>query len=103
MAKPEYFAGNLKSFREAAGLTQQQLADKADMKLGGVRDLEQGRVNPTWGSVLALAQALGVDCTAFTQEPQPTEKAGPGRPKKEAEPEPEKPKRPRGRPKKGEG
>lgn len=102
MDEAEHFAENLKKLRNAAGLTQQELADKAGMKLGGVRDLEQGRWGPTWSTVLTLARALGVDCTAFTKEPEPTEKAGPGRPKKEAEPKPEKPKRGRGRPKKGE-
>ena len=92
----------LRELREAAGLGRKELAEKAGMKEGGVRDIEQGLRMPKFDNVVSLANALGVDCTAFTQEPQPTEKAGPGRPKKEAEPEPDKPKRGRGRPKKGE-
>ena len=28
-------------------------------------------LEPSWGNVLALAKALGVDCTAFDQEPAP--------------------------------
>jgi transcriptional regulator with XRE-family HTH domain len=56
------------------------------MKEGGIRDLEQGRRKPSWETVLALAKALGVDCTAFTIEPA-AEAAAPrsrGRPRKDA-------------------
>jgi hypothetical protein len=55
---------------------------------------------PVWSNVVALCQALGVSCEAFTREPTPRAAAGPGRPlKKDADaPAPEQPKRPRGRP-----
>lgn len=78
------FAVRLKELREGAGLTQQKLADDAGLKLGGIRDLEQGRRKPAWETVLALCKALGVDCTAFTQEPasESTEPARRGRPRK---------------------
>jgi hypothetical protein len=40
---------------------------------------------PSWGNVLALASALGVECTAFTQAPSTDRPAQrPGRPKKTA-------------------
>jgi len=39
------------------------------MKIGGIRNLEQGRTYPEWPSVLTLAKALGVTCEAFTQAP----------------------------------
>lgn len=99
----DYFAGRLKELREAAGLTQAQLAEKIGMSLGGLRHLEQGDNRPTWDSVLALAGALGVDCKAFCHEPAEREAAGPGRPPKAtAKSEPTEPaKRPRGRPRKG--
>ncbi len=100
--KPEWFAGRLRELREAAGLTQQQLADAAGLKLAGVRNLEQGRTYPEWPSVLALCQALGVGCDAFTTEPARQPPPGRGRPPKAtAEPvgQPE-PKRSRGRPRK---
>ena len=79
----DWFAPRLKELREASGMTQQALADLAGLKLGGVRDLEQGRNKPTWDTVLALAKALGVGCEAFEQPPatdQPP--AGRGRPRK---------------------
>jgi WD40 repeat protein/DNA-binding SARP family transcriptional activator len=48
--------------RRAAGLTQQELADLAQVSLGTVRDLEQGRTqHPGRGSVSRLAAALGLD------------------------------------------
>jgi len=48
--------------RRAAGLTQQELADLAQVSLGTVRDLEQGRTHrPRPGSMTRLAGALGLD------------------------------------------
>jgi len=48
--------------RRAAGLTQQELADLAQVSLGTVRDLEQGRTyRPYRGSMARLAEALGLD------------------------------------------
>jgi transcriptional regulator with XRE-family HTH domain len=78
----EWFAGRLRELREAKGSTQQQLADAAGLKLGGIRDLEQGRRSPTWETVVALCKALGVTADAFLQEPQERLAAGPGRPRK---------------------
>jgi DNA-binding SARP family transcriptional activator/tetratricopeptide (TPR) repeat protein/DNA-binding XRE family transcriptional regulator len=50
------------SVRQAAGLTQQQLAEKAGVSLGAVRDLEQGRtLRPRWDTAEVLALALGLD------------------------------------------
>jgi transcriptional regulator with XRE-family HTH domain len=98
----EYFAGRLRELREAAGWTQQQLADAAGLTREGVAQLETGRRAPVWKSVLMLAKALGVSCDAFAQPPAEREPPGPGRPPKatvEAD-EPHAPKRPRGRPKK---
>ena len=98
---PEWFAGRLKELREQAGLTQQELADKAGLKLGGIRNLEQGRTYPEWPSVLSLCAALGVECGAFCTPPATEDRPGPGRPQKERpEAADAKEKRPRGRPRK---
>lgn len=80
---PEWFAGRLRELREAKGWTQRQLAEAAGLKIGGVRDIEQGINNPTWPTVLALAQALGVTCEAFNQPPAERPVSKPGRPRKE--------------------
>ncbi|MHB1596105.1 MAG: helix-turn-helix domain-containing protein [Streptosporangiaceae bacterium] len=52
----------IRSYRLAARLTQEQLADAFRFSVGLVRDLEQGRTHsPRWNSVEALTFALGLD------------------------------------------
>ena len=76
------FAARLRELRTAAGLTQAQLAKLAGMHLRGLTKLEQGDREPTWASVLDLAEALGVDCTAFNQVPGELPRPARGRPPK---------------------
>ena len=80
----EMFAGRLRELRTEAGLSQQELAEKAGMTKDGIAHLEQGRRSPSWETVLALCAALGVSCEAFTVSPSPTEPPGRGRPRKAA-------------------
>jgi transcriptional regulator with XRE-family HTH domain len=80
--KAEWFAGRLRELREQAGLSRQQLADRAGMKLGGIRNLEQGMRKPSWETVLALCQALRVSCDAFTKQPGELPPPRAGRPRK---------------------
>ena len=79
------FGARLRELRTAARLSREELAERAGMKVGGVRDLEQGLRVPGWDSVLSLARALGVECTAFTVEATAVEPRKPGRPKKAGE------------------
>jgi transcriptional regulator with XRE-family HTH domain len=65
----ETFAARLKGLREAAGLTQPQLAERAGMNQYGIAKLEQGVREPSWATVQALAAALGVSCEAFMDKP----------------------------------
>src|SRR5262245_38289983 len=90
------FARRLKELREAAGLTQQQLGERAGMHKLSVAKLEQGLREPSWATVQALADALGVSCEAFREEPGPATEAQRGRPRKAVTPEAAA-KRPRGR------
>jgi transcriptional regulator with XRE-family HTH domain len=89
-----WFAGRLKDLREQAGLTQSQLADKAGMHKLTVAKLEQSLREPSWATVIALAAALDVPCTAFLQRPAQRPRQRPGRPVKS---------RPRLGPRKGAG
>lgn len=74
------FARRLKQLREAASLTQQQLAERAGLNQYGVAKLEQGVREPGWSTVQALARALSVNCSAFeSEEDAPAE--GPARPR----------------------
>jgi transcriptional regulator with XRE-family HTH domain len=95
------FAARLKELREQAGLTQKGLAEKAGMALSGVNKLEQGVNKPSWESVVALTEALGVDCRAFLEPAGDIPEARRGRPPKPRQlgKQPA-PKRPRGRPRK---
>jgi transcriptional regulator with XRE-family HTH domain len=100
------FAVRLRSLRAAAGLTQQQLAEKAGVALRTVSSLEQGVNESVLSTLLALGDALGVNCLAFTQADEGEEampqKQGRGRPRKAKAAEAERePKKPRGRPRKG--
>lgn len=65
------FGERLKELREAAGLSQAQLAERAEMNVFGVAKLEQGQREPSWATVQALAAALGVECTAFATKVTP--------------------------------
>ncbi len=80
-----WFQGRLRELREAAGLSRKQLAERAGLRSEkGIRDLEQGRRNPTWETVLALCKALSVKPDAFAEKPAEGEPEKPkgGRPKK---------------------
>jgi transcriptional regulator with XRE-family HTH domain len=46
--------------REELGLTQEALADAADLDPTSVRGLERGIANPTWDVVDRVARALGL-------------------------------------------
>jgi transcriptional regulator with XRE-family HTH domain len=71
----------IQQLREAAEMTQSELAAKAGLTQIGIAQLERGVRSPTWGTVLLLAHALGVPCTEFTKKPT-VEKRKAGRPKK---------------------
>jgi transcriptional regulator with XRE-family HTH domain len=62
------FAVRLKALREARGLSQAELAEAAGLHLSVVFKIEQGvRDDPAWSTVQALAEALGVEVTAFVE------------------------------------
>jgi transcriptional regulator with XRE-family HTH domain len=80
--EPSGFGGRLKELRSRAGLTQPQLAERAGVSKATVADLEQGRYEPSWPMVLALAGALGVPLEDLRAGPS-APRAGRGRPRKE--------------------
>lgn len=56
---PESFGSLLKKYRTVAGLTQQELAEKAGISTRGISDLERGvRRTPYKGTIELLADAL---------------------------------------------
>ena len=73
MNKTETFGQRLQRLRSEAGLTQQQVADKAGVPLQTLRNWEHDRREPLVGAAFKLARALGVDCTALEVSDKPTE------------------------------
>src|SRR5262245_55522711 len=62
----EGFGIRLRGLRKAAGLTQQELANRAGLTREGIAQLETGRRSPAWATVEALCRALQVGPDAFT-------------------------------------
>lgn len=64
------FRIKLKSLREAGGLTQRELADRAGLSLQGIRSLEQGIRRPSADTVRRLATVLGVEVQELLMVPR---------------------------------
>jgi len=77
MARADYFGNRLLAVRKGAGMTQQELADKAGLTQWSIAQIENGHRVPGFETVLALAEALGVPLSAFdpsTEVPKPKPK-----------------------------
>lgn len=55
----------IKDIRKSKGLTQVQLADKAQISRSYLGDLEGDRYNPSLETLRSIANALGVDVSTF--------------------------------------
>lgn len=62
------FGETLRSLREDAGLSREQLAKTAKMSRESVRLYEAGERDPTWKAVQFLAKALGVTTDTFRDQ-----------------------------------
>lgn len=54
------FARNLRKYRKAAGLTQEELAERCGLHRTYIGGIEQGRINVCLRNVGKMADALGV-------------------------------------------
>lgn len=75
------FGDTLKRLREAAGLSQQELAKACKMRQNNISRWERGEREPGWLSVQTLAAALGVKVNEFETMPakrQPKRQTGKG-------------------------
>lgn len=57
----------IRAFREAAGMTQAQLAEKVGMSEPAIRLYELGKRHPRQEAVSLIAEALGVDRQALSE------------------------------------
>ncbi|MDP5239132.1 helix-turn-helix transcriptional regulator [Uliginosibacterium sp. 31-16] len=61
-------ARNLKALRKARELTQEQLAEKAELHVNYVGGIERGERNATIRNIKKLAKALGVPMSVLVDE-----------------------------------
>jgi len=50
----------IRQLRQKRGITQEDLAHAAEITTGTLSLIERGHANPTWGTIKAVATALGV-------------------------------------------
>jgi transcriptional regulator with XRE-family HTH domain len=93
------FGATLRGLREAAGLSQGQLAERAGISVDSIQNWEQERTRPRIDYLPALAAALRVGTDRLLTPTEPATAAKRGRPAKPKAAEPA-PKRRRGRPRK---
>jgi transcriptional regulator with XRE-family HTH domain len=63
------FAARLDAVRLRAGLSWGELARRAGLSRDGVRKLARGEREPSWGTVQAVADALGVSTEELRGRP----------------------------------
>jgi transcriptional regulator with XRE-family HTH domain len=80
----EWFGARLRQIREAARLTQQQLAARVPgLAVRTVSYIETGAKVPGWDTVLGLCVALGCRPDDFASDPGEVRKRKRGRPRKQ--------------------
>jgi transcriptional regulator with XRE-family HTH domain len=70
-ADPRHCGWRLRRLREAAGLTQIELAERSGLRHETISMLELAHETPFGSTVVRLARALEVAPTAFIQDPKP--------------------------------
>jgi transcriptional regulator with XRE-family HTH domain len=67
MDKRDRFAANLRRARAAAGISQEELADRCELHRTEVSLLERGGREPRLGTLIKLATALGTNAEALCE------------------------------------
>lgn len=62
------FSEKLQAARTAAGLSQPGLAERSGINVSSIRNLEQGRRQPSWEMVQRLVGALGVPYESLAED-----------------------------------
>lgn len=62
------FGRAVKAIRTAQGLTQEELAGRADLHPTYISDVERGVRNPSWDVIARLAEGMGVPVATIAAE-----------------------------------
>jgi transcriptional regulator with XRE-family HTH domain len=57
----------IKELREARGLTQEELASRADTTIGTISRMESAKSAPAWATVMQAIEAMGVSLPALAE------------------------------------
>jgi transcriptional regulator with XRE-family HTH domain len=57
----------IQKLRKDAGLTQQQLADRAEIPVGSLRQIEAANIDADWGTLRHIAKGLGTSLSDLFQ------------------------------------
>jgi transcriptional regulator with XRE-family HTH domain len=60
-----FFSDRLHELRQKAKLTQKQLSERSGLPEGSIRQIEAGRREPVYKTLVKLARGLGVHLNAF--------------------------------------
>lgn len=70
-ANTPWFGARLRQLREAANVSQLELATRIGIHQAQLVNIERNRGNATFARVVQIAEALGLPLDAFAKEPQP--------------------------------
>lgn len=57
----------VRSLREKAGVDEATLAERAELPLPLIEEIESGHADPTWGDMRRVAEALGVSLETLSE------------------------------------
>jgi transcriptional regulator with XRE-family HTH domain len=76
-SEPQAVLGaTVRRLREEMGLTQEAVAHKAGVHPTWVSRLEGGKLNPSWGMVSRVAEALGIKASELAKATERSRKRG---------------------------
>lgn len=74
--KLKFLGDRIRSARKDCGLTQQALADQADLAVKTIQDVERGRKNTTYETLCQLIERLGISPNSlFPSQMSPEDEA----------------------------
>lgn len=68
----------VRALREEARIDQATLAERSDLPLSLITEIESGQADPAWGDVRLVAQALGVSLERLSELAEEFEGNPPG-------------------------